>query len=296
MDRILRLTLTLAALLVSALPAAAQNREHQQMSAELRMLQEQTQQLALTLAQLGDALKAINTRMEASDQAAQKRFADQELLLKRLGDAVAAISERTQDTDTRLRKLADEVEALRATVTSLPSLLSAPQAAPPPTTETSGLDPAAPGAPALGAPASPTSAPSTVGLSPSRMLDTARSDYFAGSYASAITGLETLLKTFPKTEAAAEGQFLLGETYYQLKRWQDAVTAYSAAIQNYPRSIQVPESYYKRGKAQESLGQLDAARVTYEQLIKTYPDTPSAGLAKQALDRLGRPAATQTRP
>ena len=36
----------------AAVPAGAQNREHQQMSAELRMLQEQTQQLALTLAQM----------------------------------------------------------------------------------------------------------------------------------------------------------------------------------------------------------------------------------------------------
>ena len=56
------------ALLSSAIPAAGQNREHQQMSAELRMLQEQTQQLALTLAQIGDALKALNTRMDAADQ------------------------------------------------------------------------------------------------------------------------------------------------------------------------------------------------------------------------------------
>ena len=128
------------------------------------------------------------------------------------------------------------------------------------------------------------------------MLDTAKSDYFAGAYTTAITGFEQLLKTFPRTEAAAEAQFLLGETYYQLKRWQDASGAYSAAIQNYPRSGQVPESYYKRGKAQESLGQLDAARGSYEQLIKTYPDTPSAGLAKQALDRLGRQAATPARP
>ena len=31
-------------------PASAQNREHQQMTADLRMLQEQTQQLAITLA------------------------------------------------------------------------------------------------------------------------------------------------------------------------------------------------------------------------------------------------------
>ena len=124
------------------------------------------------------------------------------------------------------------------------------------------------------------------------MLETARSDYFAGSYASAITGFEALLKTFPRTEAAAEAQFLLGETYYAQKRWQEAANAYTAAIQNYPRSSQVPESYYKRGKALEPLGQLDAARASYEQLMKTYPDTSSAGLAKQALDRLGLKAAT----
>jgi hypothetical protein len=40
----------------------------------------------------------------------------------------------------------------------------------------------------------------------------------------------------------------------------------------------------------------DAARASYEQLIKAYPDTTNAGLAKQALDRLGRQAATPTRP
>ena len=41
------------AVLSAALPATAQNREHQQMSAEMRMLQEQTQQLALALGQIG---------------------------------------------------------------------------------------------------------------------------------------------------------------------------------------------------------------------------------------------------
>jgi tol-pal system protein YbgF len=274
------LALTLAA---TAIPAAAQNREHQQMSAELRMLQEQTQQLALTLTQIGDAIKALNARMDVADQAAQKRFADQELLIKTLSADLSAIRERTQDTDTRLRKLADEVEALRSTVTSLPSLISG--ATPSPSAETSPLDPNVP-APA---PAGPP--PSTVGLSPSRMLDTAKSDYFSGSYATAVTGFEALLRTFPASEAAAEAQFMLGETFSQQKRYGDAVNAYTATIQKFPRSTWVSEAYYKRGKAQESLGQPEAARASYEQLLKTYPDTPSAGLAKQALDRLGRQAA-----
>jgi tol-pal system protein YbgF len=287
---LLRSTLALT-LLWTATPAVAQNREHQQMSAELRMLQEQTQQLALTLAQIGDALKALNARLDTADQSAQKRFADQELLIKRLGDDLSAIRERSQDTDTRLRKLSDEVEALRSTMTSLPSLLQS-QAAPP-TTETSALDPNAPPAPAAPPPAA---LPSTVGLSPSRMLDTAKSDYFAGSYASAITGFDALIRAFPTSEAAAEAQFMLGEAYSQQKRYSDAVNAYTATIQKFPRSTWVPEAYYKRGKAQESLGQTDAARASYELLMKTYPDTSSAGLAKQAVDRLGRQNAPPPRP
>lgn len=282
---LLRSTLALA-LLTSAVPASAQNREHQQMSAELRMLQEQTQQLALTLAQLSDALKAINSRMDAADQAARQRFADQEQLIKALGSDLSAIRERTQDTDTRLRKLSDEVEALRTTMTSLPSMLSAQPVAPSP--DTAVLDPNAP-PPAPTAPTQPP--PSIVGLSPSRMLDTAKSDYFAGSYASAITGFDALIRTFPTSEAAAEAQFMLGESYTQQKRYADAVNAYSATIQKFPRSTWVAEAYYKRGKAQESAGQPDAARASYEFLLKSYPDTSSAGLAKQALDRLGRQTA-----
>ena len=278
-----RSTLALA-VLAMAVPAVAQNREHQQMSAELRMLQEQTQQLALTLAQIGDALKALNARLDASDKEAQQRFADQKLLIQKLSDDVSAVRERSQDTDTRLRKVADEVEALRTTLTSLPSMLSA---APSPSPETSAADPTVPG-PAT-APASQN--PSALGLSPSRMLDTAKSDYFSGSYASAVSGFESLLKTFPTSEAAAEAQFMLGETYSQQKRYPEAVNAYTAAIQKFPRSMWVPEAYYKRGKAQESLGTPEAARASYEMLLKTYPDTPSAGLAKQALDRLGRQAA-----
>jgi tol-pal system protein YbgF len=128
------------------------------------------------------------------------------------------------------------------------------------------------------------------------MLETARSDYFSGSYATAVTGFEALLRTFPTSEAAAEAQFMLGQTYSQQKRYGDAVNAFNAAIQKYPRSTFVPEAYYQRGKAQESLGQPEAARASYEQLLKTYPDTPSAGLAKQALDRLGRQAAAPPRP
>ena len=87
---------------VSALtvPVVAQNREHQQMAAELRILQEQQQQLAVTLAQVIESLKAIPTRIDDASAAARKGFADQELRAGSLAETVGQIRERTQDTDT----------------------------------------------------------------------------------------------------------------------------------------------------------------------------------------------------
>jgi tol-pal system protein YbgF len=281
--------LTLVLSILGNATAGAQNREHQQMTAELRMLQEQTQQLALSLAQIGEAIKALNARLDSSDQSAQKRFADQELLLKGLSTELSAVRERTQDTDTRLRSLADEIEALRSSVTSLSS------GAPSPSPLVPGADTSS--APTSPGTASPATSISTAGLSPSRMLERARGDYFSGAYAAAITGFEELVKAFPKTEAAAEGYYYLGETHFTQKRFQDAATAYTQVIQTYPKSSWVPDAYFKRGRAYEALNQPAEARASYEQLVKTFADSAPAGLAKQRLDALARQgAATSSRP
>jgi len=281
-------------------PARAQNREHQQQTAELRMLQEQTQQLSLSIAQIAEAIKALNARLDATEQAAQKRFADQELLIKGLGNDLSAIRERTQDTDTRLRSLSDEIDALRSTMTSLPSLISQTGAAPPPL---GGGDPTLPTAQAgagtpggAGGPSSGSRDSSTLGLSPSRMLDSARGDYFSGNYQAAISGFEALVKAFPTSEAAGEAYYYLGETQFTQKRYQEAAAAYAQVIQNYKKSSWVPDAYFKRGRSLEALGMTDEAKAVYEQLVKSYADTTPAGLASQRLTVLKRqatPAASQ---
>src|SRR5262245_57040307 len=52
----------------TAVPAAAANKEHQQMMAEIRMLQEQNLQLQQTIGTLVDALKTVTTKID--DQSA----------------------------------------------------------------------------------------------------------------------------------------------------------------------------------------------------------------------------------
>jgi len=267
-------------------PAAAQNREHQQMAAELRILQEQQQLLSGALAQVADSIKTLAGRVDDATGVTRKGFADQELRVGALSSDLGLIRERTQDTDTRLRSLRDEVDALRSTLAALQSQLQQIAQAPPASldpVELTGPPPAATSA----VPAGPPS-PSTAGLSPSRMLDSAKSDYFAGQWSLALSGFEAILRTFPRTESASEAQFYIGETQFAQSHWNEAMTAYSQVIQNYPASSNVPEAYFKRGRAYEAMGQTDAARSSWEFVIKTYPDSTGASLAKQGLDRLNR--------
>src|SRR4029453_18146265 len=115
-------------LVVSLAPGTvhAQNREHQQMTADVRMLQEQTQLLAQTLTQLltrlsevNDSVKKLDTRLDAAEALTRKTAADQKVSLDSLSTDVRVVRERTQDVNTRIGTLTEEVEALR---TALPSL------------------------------------------------------------------------------------------------------------------------------------------------------------------------------
>ncbi len=279
----------LAALLASAIapsPAAGQNREHQQMTADVRMLQEQTQQLAITLAAvnqaLAESLEAINARLDQARDTNRQTAADQKLLIDSIGEGVRVVRERSNDTNVRMGELREEVEALRLTVQALQQAALAP---PPEGDPDAPVDPDAL-IPALLLPA-PAPLPSTAGLSPTRLYETARADYFAGQWTSAITGFEAFLRAFQRSEQSDDAQFHIGETHYAQNEWAQAIAAYNQVIQNYVGTNAVPDAYYKRGLAEEHLGEMDAARTSWETVAESFPDSDAGRLAKQNLDRLG---------
>jgi tol-pal system protein YbgF len=286
---------TFTAMLACLAPSAsAQNREHQQMTADVRMLQEQTQLLATALTALNqvlmESLKAINARLDQASDTSRKAFADQKLLIDNIQDGVRVIRERSNDTNVRIGELREELEALRGTVQALQQAATAP---PPFVDPTAPVDPNAPpvtAAPQQPLPPAPAPAPasSTAGLSPTRLYETARADYFAGQWTSALSGFEAFLRAFPRSEQADDAQFHIGETHYAQNQWAQAIAAYNQVIQNYVGTNAVPDAYYKRGLAQERLGQADAARGSWEAVAKNFPDSDAGRLAKQNIDRLGR--------
>lgn len=273
-------------ILIAAVPAHAQNRREMQMMADIRMLQEQNQQLQVTLAAMAEALRAINGRFDEQAAATRKGFADQGLKIDQFGSELRVVREGVSETGVRLGQLSQEIEAVRLSIPQYPP--PAPPVPFDPSADPSTTDPnaAAPITP-------PMSQPAGAGVSPQRMFETTRADYHNGQYDLCVSGFELYLQTFPRSELAHEAQHLIGECHYLDGDHQAAVAAYTQVIVNHPRSTSAPDASYKRGLALEQLGQTARARESWEATIKNYPNTTAARLAKQNLDRLnkGKPPA-----
>lgn len=297
MNKISILASLAVAVLAAPLPSAAQNRIELQMAAELRILQEQQVQLSVAIQQLtqalNDSVKALNARLEQTNQNVTKASADQVLVVKQMSDDLRVIREGTQTTGTQLGRLREELEALR---TSLPSLLTRLQPVAP---VTDPLDPNAVPPPVAVLPDPPVSPPlSSAGLSPERLFDTARGDYGSGQFSLAISGFERFIASFPESTLADDAQLFIGDAELSLMRFDEAITAYNRVIQNYPAGDQVPWAYYKRALVERRQERPEIARASLEAAIKAAgtEDHPVMILAKQVLDGLTRTPAASAPP
>lgn len=273
-----------AVAMVMAVPAgvAAANKEQQQLMAELRMLQEQQQQLQQILGSLGDALKTLTTRLDEQGNVTRKAFADQRLLVEGVGETARILRERADDTNVRLSRMTQELDGMRQTISSIaaqPPSFTAPSTGDPSTTPGTGEQPG-------GAPP-PTAAPVPV-IAPQRIYDNAWADYTAGHYDLAVEGFETFIKTSPRSELADDAQLNIGNAYYAAGKPSEALTALRQVIDGYPQSNSVPAAWYKLGQTYQALKQDDSARKAFETVVKEHADTIEANLARQALERMKR--------
>jgi tol-pal system protein YbgF len=265
--------------LLIASPASAANKEHQQLMADLRILQEQAQLLQNMISTLNETLKAVNTRLDQQAETNRKSFADAKLLIDQLTKDLSIIREKVDDNNVRVGSLAQEVDALRQLVQQALSRQPGQASDLPPVGST---PPVADGAPA--APPPPTT-PRLAGASPTKTYEQAYGDYAAGLWDLAIDGFEAFLKDFPTATQADEAQFYIGRAYLQDAKYDKAVDAFDKVIRNYPASNNVPSAYFLKGVALRSLKQMDAARDAWDTVMKKYPDTAAASQAKQALGR-----------
>jgi TolA-binding protein len=269
----------LLALVAVASPAAAADKETRQMMADIRILQEQSQQLqnliAALNATLGEAIKTVNARIDEQTNVNRKSLADQKLVIDAMANDVRVLREKVDDNSVRVGSLGQELDALRQAVAAL--------SIPRPLPEGDSFSPAAPaeaGAPAAGAPAA---GATSVGASPQKLWDSAMADYYAGQYDLAITGLEAYVKSFPQSPQAPNAALHVGISFSNQGKYDKAVEAYDTVIRTYPKAGVIPDAYTRKGQALMSLKQYDKAREALEFVIKNHGDNMAATVAQQRL-------------
>ena len=269
--------LALAMAVAVGTPADAANKEHQQLMADLRMLQEQSQQLQNLIGGVTDALKGINGKMDQQAESNRKALADQKLVVDNLSNDVRVIREKLDDNNVRVSSLSQELDALRQSLQQM-TVARAPDSSAPAADPSS----ASAGGPSAAAP------PVPVGTSPTKLWDAAWADYTSSQYDLARLGFLAYIRTFPKSEMANYAQVLIGSSYLQDAMYDKAVEAYDTAIRNYPAGDKIPEAYYGKGVALQSLRQPDRAREAWDFVVKNFPTSDAGLLAKQKLAQLQR--------
>jgi tol-pal system protein YbgF len=262
--------------------SAAADREHQQIMADLRILQEQTQQLQALMTDLGEALKAVNSRIDDQTSLERKAFADGKVQMDTMSGDLRVVREKVDETNVRLGTITQELESLRMAIPE-PGAVT-----PSPVTSDAAADPDAP-VTGTSTPQNAAAVPVNPGVQPQRLYDSSWSDYTAGNYSLAVQGFESYLRSFPKSPRAHEAQLYVAESLAMEKKDSDAIAAYERVIANYPGSTSVPTAYYKRGIVFERMGEPARARESYESAIKQFPDSAAATLAKQRLESTNRP-------
>jgi len=268
----------------SASPAAAAaNKEHLQLMAEIRMLQEQQQQLQGLLGALQDTLKAFSSKLDDQSAATRKAMADQTLATTGIGDNVRVLREKTDETNVRISTMAQELEVLRQTIASQPAAQPMSQ---PVTPAPQPTDPALT-PPAGGPPATPPVSTVPPGTSAQRMYETSYDDYSAGRHDMAIAGFQGFVQAFPRHPMAAAALYNIGMSYFSLSKWPEARDAFLKVITEYPQAqgSAVPDAYFKLGQSYERLNQPDFAKKAYEAAIQKFPG-PASAMSNQALSRL----------
>ena len=269
----LKLFVVLTATVFLAVPARAADREHQQIMADIRMLQEQTLRLHLMLGTLEGTLQSLLTTLDSQANDVRRAFADQRLLVDNVNGGVRVVREKVDETNVRVSSLSQEFEAFRSAIPVMTRAMVDPETGLAVSTSEASVVPLTAVAP---------------GSSPQRLYDTAYADYTTGQWSLSIQGFEAYISTFPRSELSDDAQFFVGQNYYADGRFQEAADAFERVLVSYPSGDVVAEALYKRGLALERLGELDSAREVFELVIGNYPDNNMASLAQQALDRMSQ--------
>lgn len=106
------------------------------------------------------------------------------------------------------------------------------------------------------------------------------------NYRAAIVRLKDFLRKHPQSELADNAQYWIGECYYALKEFDQAILEFNEVRLNYPKGDKAPAALLKQAFAFAELGDRVSARLILQELVDQHPESAEAAKAKEKLERL----------
>ncbi|MFQ5697947.1 MAG: tol-pal system protein YbgF [Myxococcota bacterium] len=119
--------------------------------------------------------------------------------------------------------------------------------------------------------------------------------YRAADYRAAIDRFEAFLQNHPSSDYADNALFWVGECWFKLGDFEQAVLKFDEVGRKYPDGNKVPDARYRQGIALLEIGKRThqeatynpAAREIFEKLIEEHPDSERVPEARRQLEKLG---------
>ena len=229
------------------LAQSRESREHTQILADLRMLQEQQQKLQVAVNQLTEALKATNATLAAQSGDMTKGLAGVRAEIASINNVLPQLRSLLDQTRRRRRPrrsrdrraprgAAHLAEVQRADHRDAAAGRSARRCRIPRRARV-----------ARRRRRPPPVAQSQMPDSPITYFNAGMGYYASGDWRSAIDALEQFLKLAPTASDAPRAQLQIGRSHSELGDHKAALAAFRVVIDKYKDSDQVPEAYYFDG-------------------------------------------------
>ena len=116
-----------------------------------------------------------------------------------------------------------------------------------------------------------------------RAYDNASNLFKKGDYTRSVEAFSTFLRDFPASPLAANAQYWVGMSYFNLRDLRNAQSAQEALVKRFPESPKVPDALLAIASVQLEQGDAGSARNTLEDIIARYPGTEAAAKARTRL-------------
>ena len=113
----------------------------------------------------------------------------------------------------------------------------------------------------------------------------ALAEYNARNYKTAIRLFQDLLATDPNNTLSDNCQYWIGESYYGLEDYNQALVAFEKVFA-FPETNKAPDAQLKIGLCYLRLGDRERARQELQRLLDNYPDSEYVAKARQLLSQL----------